>query len=306
MKLQIRDQLRLIAYPETTFLTPPFKNADTKGAKKRKKPAKSDNSTTRSPSYWEHIDAQFPDSQASQSKPSIPKRKTAHIGNFLPNATPPRSIPFIQYMPHFMHSYIEDIVDVKPDGHCGFRVVAHHLGKGEDNQGLDRLALIRELTMFRSDYLQIYGTEKRLKYILDGLYPPKVMPKRGVAPLDKWLTFPDMGHIVATTYNKVVVELTNHTIGHSETFFPIRGRPPSDPFSRIMCIGLVPNHFVYVKLKAGCPLPHTCKEWKNIRAPEAETWEDKFLDQMLQFDQLMENEKGDMKKTNEDDPINLS
>jgi hypothetical protein len=73
-----------------------------------------------------------------------------------------------------------------------------------------------------------------------------------------------------------------------------------------MCIGLVPNHFVYVKLKAGCPLPHTCKEWKNIRAPEAETWEDKFLDQMLQFDQLMENEKGDMKKTNEDDPINLS
>ncbi|GAU10431.1 hypothetical protein TSUD_419180, partial [Trifolium subterraneum] len=121
MNLQIRDQLRQIAYPEITSLTPPVKQFEIKGSKKR---GKSANSSTREPSLWEHIDAQFPDSQASQSKPSIPKRKTARIGNLSPNAIPRRVIKYIEYMPLFMHSYIEDIIDVKGDGHCGFRVVA--------------------------------------------------------------------------------------------------------------------------------------------------------------------------------------
>jgi histone-lysine N-methyltransferase SETD2 len=208
-------------------------------------------------------------------------------------------------MPHFMHPYLEDIVDVKADGHCGFRVVAQHLGKGEESQGLIRLAMVRELTMFRSVYLQVYEYEERLQYILDGLYPPKIMPKSGVASKDKWFTFPDMGHIVATAYNRVVVELTSPTIGHSETFFPLRGHPPSDPTTRILCMGLVPNHFVEVKLKPGCPLPPTNKQWKNHRAGDAEGWEEKFKDRMIEFEQLMENEKAWLpkRKSNEDDPI---
>ncbi|GAU25698.1 hypothetical protein TSUD_216270 [Trifolium subterraneum] len=131
-----------------------------------------------------------------------------------------------------------------------------------------------------------------------------VMPKSGVAPVENWFTFPDTGHILATAYNRVVVELTTHRIGHSETFLPIRGRPPLDSSSRIMCVGMVPNHCVYVKLKSGCPLPPSCKEWKTHRAPEAESWEDTFLDRMTKFDELMKNEKGDMElETNKDDPI---
>jgi hypothetical protein len=72
-----------------------------------------------------------------------------------------------------------------------------------------------------------------------------------------------------------------------------------------MCVGLVPNHFVEVKLKSGCPLPPTSKEWKIYCAPEAESWEDKFLDRMIEFQQLMDNKKASMpkKKTNVDDPI---
>ncbi|XP_045810541.1 uncharacterized protein LOC123904983 [Trifolium pratense] len=97
MKLQIRDELRKIAFPEITSLTAPDKQLDTKGAKKRPKSSKCNNSTTRFPSYWEHIDARYPDSQASQSKPSKPKKKTARIGTSSPNAIPRRSIPFIEY-----------------------------------------------------------------------------------------------------------------------------------------------------------------------------------------------------------------
>ncbi|GAU27955.1 hypothetical protein TSUD_146730 [Trifolium subterraneum] len=157
MKLQIRDQLRLIAYPEITSLTPPIKQVDTKGAK-RGKSAKCNSSTTRSPSYWEYMDERFPDFQASQSKSSKPKRKTARIGNLSPNVLPCRSIKYMEYMSLFMHSYIEDIIDVKGDGHCGFRVAAE------------------------KEYEAIYGTKERFEYILNGLYPPKVLIKSGIAP----------------------------------------------------------------------------------------------------------------------------
>jgi histone-lysine N-methyltransferase SETD2 len=305
MKMQIKEELRLTAYPETTSVNAPVKKCDTKGAKKRTRSAVSDSSTAREPSHWEHVDRQFPDSQGSQSKPSRPKRKTARIGTSSPFSTPGKRIRDIRYMPRSMHPFIEDIIDVAPDGHCGFRVVAQHLGKGQDSQGLIRLALIRELTMFRSDYLRFYESEERLQYVLEGLHPPKIMPKSGVAPKDKWFTFPDMGHLVATVYGRVVVELTSPTIGFSETFFPVRGRPRSDPFSKILCIGLIPNHFVEVKLKSGCPLPPTSKCWKLHRAPEAATWEDPFLDRMAQFHDMMENEKALLpkKKSNEDDPI---
>jgi hypothetical protein len=51
--------------------------------------------------------------------------------------------------------------------------------------------------MFKSDYLNVFGCEGCLKYINDSLFPPNIMPKNGMALVDKWFTFPDMGHILA-------------------------------------------------------------------------------------------------------------
>ena len=41
-----------------------------------------------------------------------------------------------------MRPYIEDIVNVKGDGNCGFRVIARHLGMDEDSHVLVRHAFI--------------------------------------------------------------------------------------------------------------------------------------------------------------------
>ena len=49
--------------------------------------------------------------------------------------------------------------------------------------------------------------------------------------------------LTVTYYNRVVVKFTNPNIGISETFFPIRGRPPLNPKTHIMCLGLIPNQF---------------------------------------------------------------
>jgi len=45
-------------------------------------------------------------------------------------------------MPKFMRPYIERIVDVIGNGHCGFRVIAESMGLTEENLVMVRRALI--------------------------------------------------------------------------------------------------------------------------------------------------------------------
>jgi len=58
-KMHIKEQLRKIAFPETTDLKPPSQPVKTKGAPKKSKITQDDTSTKRSPSYFEHVDASF-------------------------------------------------------------------------------------------------------------------------------------------------------------------------------------------------------------------------------------------------------
>jgi len=116
-----------------------------------------------------------------------------------------------------MRPYIEEIVDVIGNGHCGFRAIAESVGLTKKSHVMVRRALIEKLKEHRNKYIEIYASKRRYNYILDGLHPPK--NARSFAPLDKWLTLPDMGHIVASCYNGPVVEMTTLDIGVSETFF---------------------------------------------------------------------------------------
>jgi len=94
----------------------------------------------------------------------------------------------------------------------------------------------------KSDYIGLFGIEERFNYIMNGLYPPRNSSE--IAFKDKWFTLPDMSYIVATCYYKVVVELANYKIDVFDTFFPIRGSPPPNPITHIMCLDLIPKHFV--------------------------------------------------------------
>jgi len=190
-----------------------------------------------------------------------------------------------------MRPYIEKIVDVIDDGNRGFRDISESLGLTEESHVMVRRALIKEVKEHKDDYIGKYAGEDRHNYILNELHPPK--NGSGFAPPDKWLTFPYMSHIVATYYNRPVVELTNLDIGISKTFSPIRGRPPINLKSHILCFGLISNHFVLLLLKDDCPLPPSSTEWSTHKSEEAATWEDNFLDQQDRFRTLMEIEKGE-------------
>ena len=247
-------------------------------------------STGRIPSRWETIDAQNLDSQCSYAKSNVPKSKGSRLGTCSRSQAststskpkPYLQIPYSSQIPHLMRPYIEDIVNVRGDGNCGFRVVARHMRLNERDHVLVRRALINELKNYKSDYLPIYATESRYKLILDGLHPPT--SKSGIAPSEKWLTTPDMGHIIASCYNRLcpkwvvhiwiwvtslLVLLTLPEMGGScETYFPIRSVSPLKLHSNIMCLCLIPDHFLHVKLKENCSLPPPCKEWMTHKIGE--------------------------------------
>jgi len=123
----------------------------------------------------------------------------------------------IDHMPKFMKLFIEKFVDVKGDGNCGFRAMGEHMGLTEEGHPIICIAFLTEVKEHMSDYMRVFRSEERFNYILNDLYPPQ--NSSGMTFKVKWLTFSEMGHIVATCNNKVVVELTNHKIGISKTFF---------------------------------------------------------------------------------------
>ena len=159
------------------------------------------------------------------------------------------------------------------------------MGLIEENHIMIRRHLIQELKDHRDDYVRVDAGEKRYNYILNDLHPPANMS--GIAHVDKWLTFQDMGHINANYYNRCVVLLTNHEVGNPESYFPLRGPPPTKQQTLIMCLDIILNHFVLIYLKDGCPLPPSSTEWHNHKNEEAMSWEDEYLDQHNLFRNLM-------------------
>ncbi|GAU16259.1 hypothetical protein TSUD_298910 [Trifolium subterraneum] len=279
------------------------------GAKKKKTAVRGKNkSTTRDKSRWEHVNAYFAETQASQSnsskssqsKASLPQAssstvsKAPVIGNFTPTLS---QIFELDHMPKCMHHFIEDIVDVEIDGYCGFRAIELATKNNEADFELVRLNMQREMTLHRSMYFSMFDGEDRWKYIYDALFPgprQRTSLRKTVAPKDKWLTFPDMGHIVTTILERVVVQLSKHGFGACETFFPLCGYPPPNPSSKVICLGALPNHYVLVKLKEGCPIPKINAQWKRHAAEHTKDWETYFMDRQKQFEELMSIERGDV------------
>ena len=195
MKLEIKEILLQLAFPDTTMLSPPPQKVPTKGAKKKVDIARCRAkvaSTSRITSSWECVDSQNPDSQLSPSPTtsSFPKRKGALLGKTscsplppptrFPKSTPvpkpilvPTSILVlipIDYMPKFMVPFIEKMVDVIRDEHCGFQAIAEFMVFTEESHIMIHRHLIQELKDHKDDYVRVYTGENRYNYILNGIH----------------------------------------------------------------------------------------------------------------------------------------
>ncbi|XP_058726526.1 uncharacterized protein LOC131597883 [Vicia villosa] len=298
MKLYIKEQLQKIGYSKTTDMKPPSQSVKTKGTKKLK-PTPNDNSTSRSPSYCDHVDKLFPDSQTPKSQKSQKRsNKGARISKLPSTPIPlkipiieemsiPPKTPFIEKMPVFMHTYIERIVDVAGDDNCGYRTVSALLGNGEDSHTLVHHQLIQELKTHKEAYTRLYGEEVNIEVVNEALNPWM----GAYAPVSTWMRFPEMGYPIACAYDMVCIDLMCYDF--SETFFPLRTALPTNSNDRIICIGWLSkaSHFVQVYLKPQCLIPLTSPKCTLHHTVYVETWSDVFVDRMLEFKRFNNIEK---------------
>ncbi|KAH1215312.1 hypothetical protein GmHk_13G036478 [Glycine max] len=184
----LRTTLGLPCACENSMCPPPSK-VNSKGAPK-KLMKRSQRSTKRDPSYWEYVDAYH---SVQNSKTSV--RRTASSSE---PPKPARMIPMLDQFAPFIQGFIEDVVDVKTDGNCGYRSIATLLGMGEESWALMRNKLIKELGKWSQDYIKLFGgTERfeqlRLSLPMDGLSKVSV---------DKWMDITEMRYVIASRYNK--------------------------------------------------------------------------------------------------------
>ena len=56
-----------------------------------------------------------------------------------------------------IQDFIENVVDVKADGNCGYQAIAGLLGLGEESWSIVRNHLLKELGEWRDEYIVLIG-----------------------------------------------------------------------------------------------------------------------------------------------------
>ncbi|KAL5122085.1 PKS-NRPS hybrid synthetase [Glycine soja] len=267
-KIILMAKLHEMAFPDTALKCLPPEEVGTKGAPEGLR-WKSDGSTKFDPSYLELALRPARDSTSSLSS----SQKTVH------ESKRRRVLPMMDQFPVEIHPFIEDIIDVKGDSNCGYRAVAAQLGMGEESWALVRQDLIRELQQWQDNYAKLFGSNDRVAELRKSLYVGKQ------ASVASWMTIPDMGYVIASRYNVVLVTLS---LQECMTFFPLRGRPPlSQSSHRLISIGFVHKcHFVQVVLKADSAIPPTALQWSRYCNAESRSWETSYVSRMQQFRSL--------------------
>ncbi|XP_052193761.1 uncharacterized protein LOC127802110 [Diospyros lotus] len=273
-KLVLKQKLRELVDPATTSLMAPSVKVKTKGKPSSKKKYHFDSSTKRDPSYFEIVQSSHDNTtpviqssskigkkcKHSKSRVNVKYRLRGYDDSFPPN---------VQY-------FIHNIVNVDSDGHCGFRAIAALLGMSEQNWGDIRLNLIEELHVFRAEYSQLYGSNMRVDELIHAL-----SCFESVAPPQHRMTLPDMGHLIASKYNVVLIHLFRL---QCLTYLPLRSVPPPSLQHRIISIGFVNDcHFVQVFLKSNSPIPPVALKWHRYRADSAREWETPYIARIEAF-----------------------
>ncbi|KAL7220942.1 hypothetical protein ACSBR2_013763 [Camellia fascicularis] len=135
--------------------------------------------------------------------------------------------------------FIKLMKDVDGDENCGFRAIAGLLGLGENDWVQVGRDLLVELNNHRDEYVVLYESYERVEELTHIL---SYFENR--LGFDRWMTMPDMGHLIASFYNVVLYHLS---LQQCLTFLILRSSPVTLVDRREIAIGFVNgNHFVHV------------------------------------------------------------
>ncbi|GMQ07218.1 hypothetical protein CsSME_00051503 [Camellia sinensis var. sinensis] len=143
--------------------------------------------------------------------------------------------------PSELRRYIKYVKNVAADGNCGFRA-------------------IDELHAHSDHYRKLFGSQERIDDLTNIL--AYFEPNPG---LDRWMTMPDMGHLISSFYQVVLVHLS---MQQCLTFLLLKSIPTSVASRKEICIGFVNNnHFVQLILEPGHPIPPIATNWRRYHDP---------------------------------------
>ncbi|XP_045810534.1 uncharacterized protein LOC123904975 [Trifolium pratense] len=286
-KRALKSKVFELAYPASSSLCPPPEKIKTRGGVKNKYKGKAPKGydVYRDPSYFEHVEREYGDSQgtskrlctqqsqSSQKELSQPSQKQQSQPSQKQLSQMSKKLTSQKYLgqfPDHMHPHIVDIADVLEDGNCGFRAVASLLGYTEEGWSIVRRELDEEL---RNCWRCMIGLIL-LKHVIlldvqlhASTIQQELQVVRDSLVANRWFTIPAMGYLVANKYNVVLVTLGKP----SKTFFPMMTLYSSS--ARFFCIGFVNgNHWVPVNMSKGFPLPEVTTDWKKFCSHEARSW----------------------------------
>ncbi|XP_058189257.1 uncharacterized protein LOC131306846 [Rhododendron vialii] len=146
------------------------------------------------------------DDNTPKAKAAVRTLKTA---NELPQWKKPKLVgtlfvgPYLNNFPEPIRPHIKFITNVKSDGNCGYRAVAYFMRQSEHNWKTCRNDLLLEVNNHYDLYEKVTGIggANKLRYRLS-FFEDETTPE------NKWMIFPEMGYVVASTYNVVVVLLS--------------------------------------------------------------------------------------------------
>ncbi|XP_019173927.1 PREDICTED: uncharacterized protein LOC109169514 [Ipomoea nil] len=187
--------------------------------------------------------------------------------------------PYILQLPVIFHPFIMQVQDVRSDGNCGFRAVALCLGFKEDEWFKIRSNLIEELESHKMEYTNMFGTQ--------GWYNVYNMlnffAQDRCAPVEHWMTMPEMGVLIASRYNVILHVLS---MAGSTTYLPLRSSPPPWYEHVAIALGYVNNnHYVKVTLTGGYPMPTIVPQWAYFRYDCANAWIAPYMNRIESYNE---------------------
>src|SRR4051812_22387592 len=99
----------------------------------------------------------------------------------------PKLMLYIDQIPESYGEFISQIIDVKGDENCGFRVVSSFMRHGEDNWAQVRGDLLAEIHKNEDIYLKMHKDQQVVEQMcrsLDSYVSP--------ASIENWMTFSEM------------------------------------------------------------------------------------------------------------------
>ena len=88
-----------------------------------------------------------------------------------------------------IHDFIENIVDVKVDGNCGYHAIVGLLGMGEDSWSLVHNHLLKELGQWSDEYIHLLGGMDRCEELKRSLLVDEISKVYKFFVTYSWINF---------------------------------------------------------------------------------------------------------------------